>query len=172
MLPLPSLNGIKDAAAKTAIDTLHRALLEISSKLGVGLGGPLTAPANIQSVTAAGNNGWIDVTINDATTAQSGLVTQVNYFVVYDTGTLNLKSSPTVALGPGRHYRFYAGNAAYNIGAYSSFNDSETSALVTAAGSPINGGGSVTPPALPAPPQGGSTGIGLGGGYGRGNARS
>ena len=151
---------------------LQRMLLETASKAGVGVGGSLSAPPQIQSILVTAENGFFDITINDVSAANQGIVRPISYFVMYDTiAGLSVGNSPTISLGPVRHVRPYLGNGTFYFGAYSSYNDSPISPVVSF-GQSVAGGGSVSPPSLPLPPAGGISGIGTGGGYGRGNSRA
>jgi len=150
---------------------VSNAFLEVASKTGVGVGASHVAPPTIGGVNVTCQNGWATVTIDDPAGANQGIIRPINYCVLYDTvQALSVNSSFQEFAGPYRVKRIFIGNATYYFGAHSFYSDSPTSPIVMASGAKFGGGG-LQPPALPSPPVGGISGIGPGGGYGRGATR-
>lgn len=173
MIALPEFEHIKNSDPKLydGLQKVSKALLEISSKTGVGVGGTHAAPPTIGGVNVTTSNGWASITIDDPEGANQGIIRPINYALFYDVSpNLNVNSSFQHFLGPYRVARIFVGNATYYFGGHSFYSDSPTSPIVVNP-TPMFGGGTLQPPALPSPPAGGISGIGPGGGFGRGLTR-
>ena len=173
MVEFPEFEHIryKDPVLYDGLKKVSQAWLEISSKSGVGVGSSHAAPPTIGGVNVTTNNGWASITIDDPAGAGQGIIRPLHYAVFYDTVPgLNVASSFQHYLGPYRVARIYVGNAVYYWGAHSFYLDSPASPIVMNP-TAMPGGGYVQPPDLPKPPAGGISGIGPGGGFGRGSTR-
>lgn len=173
MIQFPEFEHIKNVDPKLydGLQKMSKAFLEMASKSGVGVGGSHTAPPTIGGLEVSSQNGWVVVKINDPAGAGQGIIRPLYYTVLYDVvPSLNIASSFPHPCFCYRTAKIYVGNATYYFGAYSFYSDAEISPIITFA-TPVFGGGTLQPPALPSPPAGGMSGIGPGGGFGRGLTR-